>query len=369
MRSHMVKSKSRAYTKRARIFTGTGCNAKCRFCYYYLSGLKNFWPKELIMREIDIAERAGMKAVDFSGGEPTVHPHFLELVEYAKSKGFKVICTLTNGIKMSNEKFVKKLVDAGINDLLFSVHGHNSEEHDYITQIPKSFDKMIAAIRNFKEYGIPFRINCTVTNINYKNLEKHAILYNKLEPIQVNFILFNDFELADELTNQFAVRYSEAAPYIKRAIDLMKGNIPYINVRYIPFCFMEGYEEHVCDYPQKIFDPFEWSQRMLVRLPSNGIIPVWKYLGYLAYGFLKAHPFNIRLSREYLEDICIAMRVKEYVKSEVCKKCKFNKICQGLEKSYVKVFGISELKAIEGAPLKDPLHFRREFYKGYSYGD
>jgi len=356
-----------AYTKRARVFVGTGCNARCRFCYYYLTGLKDFWSKDVILHEIDIAKEAGMDAIDFSGGEPTIHPDFFELVEYAKSKGFKVICTLTNGLKMADEKFVKKMVDTGINDVLFSVHGHNPEEHDYITQIPGSFKRIIQSIKNFREYNIPFRINCTVTNINYKNLERHAELYSKLEPRQLNLILFNDFELADELTTQFAISYSEAAPYIKKAIDTMEGAIQYINVRYIPFCFMNNYEKHVCDYSQKIFDPFEWSQRMLIRLPATGITPLWKYFGYMIYGFLKTHP-KIKLSREYLEDICVSMRIGDYVKSEVCKNCKFNKICQGLEKSYVQVFGADELKPIEGETITDPLYFRRDFYAGYEYG-
>lgn len=357
-----------SYTKRARIFTGTGCNARCRFCYYYLSGLKNFWSKETIMQEIDIAKDAGMDAIDFSGGEPTVHPNFLELVEYAKSKDFKVVCTLTNGIRMNDEKFVEKMVDAGINDVLFSVHGHNSEEHDYITQISGSFDKIIRAIDNLKEHGVLFRINCTVSAINYRNLEKHAELYNKLEPRQVNFILFNDFELADELTEQYAVRYHEAAPYLKNAIDILNGKIPYINVRYIPFCFMEGYEKHVCDYPQKISDPFEWSQRMLIKFPATQLTPFWKYCGYLIYGFLKTHP-KLKFSKEYLEDICVSMRICDYVKSEICKHCKFYKICQGLEKSYFNVFGADELKPTEGKEITDPLFFRRDFYMDYKYGN
>ncbi len=358
---------SDTYTKRARIFTGMGCNARCRFCYYYLAELKGFWPKEVIMKEMDIAWKAGMKAIDFSGGEPTIHPDFIELIKYAKSKGFKTICTLTNGLRMADENFVKEMVENGINDVLFSIHGHNSQEHDYITQVPGSFEKIIRSVENLKKYSIPFRINCTVTNINYRNLEKHAKLYNKLEPRQVNFILFNDFELADQLANQFSVKYSIASSYIKKAVDILKGRVPYINLRYIPFCFMRGYEKYICHYPQKIFDPFEWSQRMLIKLTAKKVTPTWKYLGYFFYGFLKSHP-KIKLSKDYLEDICVSMRIRSYFKSEKCKKCKFNKICPGLEKSYFKIFGDSELKPADGEKIIDPLYFRKDFYSDFEYG-
>ncbi|MHA1847950.1 MAG: radical SAM protein [Promethearchaeota archaeon] len=354
------------YTKRTRIFTGTACNVKCRFCYYYLSEKHNFWSKKDIFKELDIAKSAGMKAVDFSGGEPTIHPDFIEIIKHAKDLGFGTICTLTNGSKMYKKDFTESIVKAGINDVLFSVHGYNPKEHDYITQVEGSFDKLIESIKNLKEFDIPFRINCTVSNINYKTLEKHAELYNELEPLQVNFILFNDFETAAGLSDKVSIRYSEATPYIKKAIDMMKDKVKYINVRYIPFCFMKGYEKHVTDYPQKIYDPFEWSQRLLIRFPATGIKSFWRYSAFLAYSILKTRP-KLKFSSDFFEDACVNVRMSKYVKSEACKKCKYDKICQGLEKSYIDLFGSSELESIEGEKIKNPLHFREDFYSGFSY--
>lgn len=355
------------YTKRTRIFTGAGCNVKCRFCYYYLNKCHSFWPKEKIKQQLRIAKSSGMKAVDFSGGEPTIHPDFIELVSYAKSLGFETICTLTNGLKMIDKIFVKKMIAAGINDVLFSVHGHNSKEHDYITQVKGSFDKIITSINNLKDFKIPFRINCTVSKINYKNLEKHAKLYKKLKPLQVNFILFNDFETASQLSEKFSVSYSKAAFYIKKAIKILENNVKFINVRYIPFCFMKGYEKHVTDYSQKIYDPFEWSQRLLIRFTAKDLVPFWKYSLYLIYSLLKTRP-RIKFNKDWIEDACVKMRLLDYIKSSECKNCSYDKICQGLEKTYKKIFGLGELKSVKGKKIVNPLLFREDFYKGYSYG-
>jgi len=349
------------YTKRARIFVGTLCNARCGFCYYILTGLKNVRPIKDIMKQIDLAKKADMEAIDFSGGEPTILPNFMRLIEYAKRKGFKTICTLTNGIRMSDKKFTEDLVNAGLNEVLFSVHGHSPEEHEMITGVRSSFSKIIQAIENVRDLGLIYRINCTVSKINYKNLEKHARLYNELKPLQVNFILFNDWETAKWVANKFCVRYSEAAPYIKRAIDLMKG-VRYINVRYIPFCFMKGYEKYVTNYPQKIYDPYEWSQRMLFRLGSKGIVGSMPYYGRLLMGLLRFHPKpKLKLS-EYAEDICVEYRRATYIKPKKCKNCCYYHICDGLEQSYVKIFGAKRLNPVEGIKITDPLYFRRDFY-------
>jgi len=352
------------YTKRARIFVGTVCNTRCRFCYYYLTGLKNKRPIENIKKQLDIAKKAGMEAVDFSGGEPTIIPEIFELVKYAKNKGFKIIGIVTNGLRMADKKFVEDIINTGLNDILFSVHGNSKEEHNWLTQVDGSFEKLMLAIKNVQDIGIPFRINTTVTKVNYKSLTEHAKLFVKLKPIQTNFILFNDWETADKISEHFCIKYSDASPYIKKAIDIMKEKIKYINVRYIPFCFMKGYEEHVCDYPQKIYDPFEWSQRILAKLDSKGIIHPLKYYSYLLYGFTKFHPPLKSNLIELAEDTAVAMRRGTYTKPEKCKKCKYYELCDGLEPSYVKINGIDELKPEIGEKIHDPLYFRKNFYKG-----
>ena len=352
------------YTKRAIIFIGTVCNVRCRFCYYYFTGMKDRRSIWDIKKQMHIVKRTGMEAIDFSGGEPTMLDELAELISYARQLGFKTIGMLTNGLKTYKKEYLQKLVDCGLNNILFSVHGHNAEEHDYTTQAKGSFSMVIKSIENVQEIGMPFRINCTITKINYKNLEKHAELYNQLKPIQVNFILFNDFETAFAFADKFLVRYSDSSSYIKRAIDIMKEKIPYINVRYIPFCFMKDYEKYVCCYPQKIYDPFEWSQRLLARLNSKEILPIWKYYAHLGFWFIRYHPPLKINFKEYLEDICITCRMKTYVKPEKCEGCKFYHICEGLEKSYVDMFDTSELKPANGEKIKDPIVYRRGFYAG-----
>ena len=350
------------YVKRIRIFTGMLCNAKCRFCYY--TGLVQNRTTENIKKQMDYARKHGMEHIDFSGGEPTMRKDFIELIEYAKKKGFKTVCTLTNGLRFWDMSYLKECVNAGLNEILFSVHGYDEKNHDWLTQVPGSHKKLINSMKNANKLGLTIRTNTTVTKSNYKFLERNAKIFVKFKPIQSNFILFNDWDCAEKVAGDFSIKYSEAAPYIKKAIDILKDHVKYINVRYIPFCFMNGYEEYVCDYKQKIYDPYEWSQKLLSRfgdpLDTKNAL---KHYGYIFAGTAKFGPSTKLNPKEYVEDIFIKYRRSTYKKpKEICKKCRFYHICDGVESSYAKIIGTGELKSQNGKIIKDPMHFRKNIY-------
>ncbi len=302
-----------------------------------------------------------MESIDFSGGESSLRPDFVDILDYAKRLGFKNLCTITNGQLLSNKVYLKKLVDHGLNEVLFSVHGSCAAEHDWLTQVPGSFGRLLSAIDNLKELGVLFRANVTVTRKNYKSLTDHAKLFLQKKPLQVNFILFNYWGSADKTADSMAVSYSEAAPYIKQAIDQMKSAVPYINVRYIPMCFMQGYENHITTHAQKIFDPFEWNPIAMSKT-QGGIKRHWMRL---AYFFTAGFPFRSTwgLGLSMGQRILLAAdRFRTYKKSSKCKKCKNYLICDSVEKQYADKLGFGEIQPIPGERITDCLHYRKEFY-------
>ena len=58
-----------------------------------------------------------------------------------------------------------------------------------------------------------------------------------------------------------------------------------------------------------------------------------------------------------------ADKFRTYKHSKVCKKCKNYLICDGPEREYVKAYGFNELKSDPGRYIKDPLHYRKNFYR------
>jgi uncharacterized radical SAM superfamily Fe-S cluster-containing enzyme len=50
--------------------------------------------------------------IQLSGGEPTVHPQFFDMVEMLFARGFSKVCINSNGIKLAQPAFVERLAGA-----------------------------------------------------------------------------------------------------------------------------------------------------------------------------------------------------------------------------------------------------------------
>lgn len=63
-------------------------------------------------------------AVQFSGGEPTVYPRFLDVIREAKNMGFAQVQVASNGIEFAKSiDFCKKAKEAGLNTIYLSFDG------------------------------------------------------------------------------------------------------------------------------------------------------------------------------------------------------------------------------------------------------
>ena len=243
------------YCTRAKLDTGPLCNYNCWFCYYQ-GDLDKTTPLDVILKRVDYLVECGIEEADLSGGESSLHPKWFDILDYCKSKGLK-ISTLSNGYKFADMDFLIKSKEHGLEEILFSVHGFDKESHNTIVGHRHGFDKIVQAIRNATELGLRVRVNCVVTQENYKNLSTDFVqLMLDLKPMQVNFLTLNFWGNIKSLK---LVPYSDVTDAIKRSIDQLKVSIKYLNVRYTPYCYMTGYEQYVCNTYQHIYDLYDWN--------------------------------------------------------------------------------------------------------------
>ncbi|WHX47055.1 radical SAM protein [Paenibacillus woosongensis] len=91
------------------------CNLKCPICYADSSPDKKLWRSlEEVERMLDAVVRneGEPDIVQISGGEPTIHPQFFEILDMAKRKPIKHLMVNTNGIRIAQDReFVKRLAD------------------------------------------------------------------------------------------------------------------------------------------------------------------------------------------------------------------------------------------------------------------
>ncbi len=105
------------------------CNLRCPFCfananvanYVYEPSVEEI--RNMLEQPISLEPRR-MQAVQFSGGEPTLSPHFIEACRLAKKLGFVRIQAATNGITLAKDfEFAQKARDAGLDTLYLQFDG------------------------------------------------------------------------------------------------------------------------------------------------------------------------------------------------------------------------------------------------------
>ena len=82
-----------------------------------------------------------------------------------------------------------------IDDLIMSVHGHNHEVINEISQNKTLFENVIKAFSNINKYfkGRMFKINCVVTIMNHESLLAILQFVNDLGAKQINFTFISRF--------------------------------------------------------------------------------------------------------------------------------------------------------------------------------
>ncbi|MFP4162385.1 MAG: radical SAM protein [Chitinispirillaceae bacterium] len=117
------------------------CNAKCSFCSIWQEQPKQDAASERVEDNLKQARKTGCSFVDFTGGEPLLHPDLPKFLKTAKKLGY--ITSVTTNCLLFPERRTEL---SGLIDLLhFSIDADSSELHDSIRGC-RSFDKVIESI-------------------------------------------------------------------------------------------------------------------------------------------------------------------------------------------------------------------------------
>ena len=157
------------------------CNLRCKHCYSN-SGIKR--ENELTFKEIkeliDDLAAAAVLNITLTGGEPLLHPHIFDVISYIRSSHLSCII-LSNGTLITNE-VVNRLKDIGILGVAISIDGATDETNDSFRGVPKSFEKVVHAIKMLQAAGIPVRGNIS---IHKENLHEFSGILNLLEQLHI----------------------------------------------------------------------------------------------------------------------------------------------------------------------------------------
>jgi uncharacterized radical SAM superfamily Fe-S cluster-containing enzyme len=145
------------------------CNMMCDPCFMdanqvgYVHELSWDEITEILDNALRIKPRRQL-SVQFSGGEPTMHPRFVDAIAYARKIGYNSVQAATNGIEFAKSKeFCKRAFDAGLRYVYFQFDGIGNDANSH-RQIGNLFDVKLRAIENIHEAGIEIVLVTTIVN-------------------------------------------------------------------------------------------------------------------------------------------------------------------------------------------------------------
>ncbi len=129
-------------------------------------------------------------SVQFSGGEPTISPYFLDAVAYAREVGYTSVQAATNGIEFAKDpEFCRKAAEKGLRYayLQFDGIGNAANEHRKVGNL---FDVKLRAIENLYSNGVD--IIPVITIINGINNEQvgRIVQFALDNPKRIPFLSF-----------------------------------------------------------------------------------------------------------------------------------------------------------------------------------
>ncbi len=302
---------------------------------------------DLLLVPIDVIRKTLLRYIDdgydsvwFLWWDISIHPNMLEIISYAKQIWFQKIQIITNAMIFEDTSKALDIINAWVDRVNISIHSHDPEVEDFLTQIPGWLQRKLRAIQNFNDLyntkilSSPISINIVVNKQNFKNLKKTCYFfykYNSISDIRCNFV-WPEFSL-EEYVDDILLSYTDFLPSFKEVVLLaLKYNIR-ITFDTVPPCIFI-----------KVFWYENWS-KLLGRFLGeqfdfiDTIDVPWMWEKF-QWKDRKAHELKY--------------------KSRSCIQCKYTNTCDGIWKDYVDRFGFMEcIPVLDQTSSKINLHINR----------
>jgi uncharacterized radical SAM superfamily Fe-S cluster-containing enzyme len=251
------------------------CNMMCDPCFMDANQVgfvhELSWEdiQTLLDNAISIKPRRQM-SVQFSGGEPTLSPYFLDAIRYSREVGYNSVQAATNGIEFAKSpEFCRQAAEAGLRYayLQFDGIGNAANEHRKVGNL---FDVKLQAIENLHAAGVEIVPVTTIVNgINNEQVGR-IIKFALDNPKKISFLSFQpvsftgrDEEITDERRHAQRYTLSHLAHDVKNQTGMGEPTRDWF-----PISFMGSFS----DWADMVHGPQnEWGQLNCGCHPNCGV--------------------------------------------------------------------------------------------------
>jgi len=285
----VVDEEEVASIEKPNIRVNWACNERCRFCWVDFD-----WTpptREKVLSQVDELIAAGHRWVTFTGGEPTLVPWLSDAIRAAREGGMETVHLQSNGVHLSDERMVSRLVNAGLNEALISLHSDDAETSERITQTPNSWERSVQGIDRLVEANVSVSLSHVLTGWNHQG--------------SASFVEF----VAERWKGKVGIVWSVAAPITAASTRYEDGVLPFDEVKASLVAGLErslelgvefGGQNGTCGVPRCVLED---DARFVIDIPTE------------------------------------MSTMSGFVKPPECEGCTYLHHCRGVRESYVSRFG------------------------------
>ncbi|MEL6342701.1 MAG: radical SAM protein [Myxococcota bacterium] len=325
---------SLAQAEHIELHLGQFCNNRCVFC---VSGQLTEQGRaapvstdELLAR-LDEAAASGVRGVTLLGGEPTLHPDFLTVLDRVVALGFAQIVLFTNGARGRQAAFLDAVMARGPITWRFSIQGSDAATHDAVTRRPGSFARIMAALAHLSSHDADITVNLCVNARSYASLPGYPALVAQygIRQLHVDVVRPKHTGVrSDEYLRDIMPRYTEMVPAFREMLakfDALGARCE-VHVGNLPLCLM----------PERA-DQIHHGGRPTVNITPD-LSGEWK-----------------ALQSKY------AVQFSDATYAPGCDGCVFRPQCRGVPAKYAAFYGVDELSPLTIEQLRDCDPHQRSF--------
>ncbi|MCD8013645.1 MAG: radical SAM protein [Lachnospiraceae bacterium] len=239
-------------------------------------------PVAEIRNAVDGMAEDGVTEITVSGGEPTMHPDFLEIVQYIQSKGMK-LTVLTNSERFADERFSDaflEIADRSSIKIITTIHSEKAAEHEAANQTAGSFHRTLRGLLKLSESGIRVIVKHCITKVNYRDLVSFYDFCEDtfMQDVDIQLCSIDYCGIPEEKLPEEMLSFPELRPYLEAMFDRNiekkkaggKRKLYCIN---IPLCSCDAFywKEYLQDCRRKMYDEYKDPHKKDMSEVSNNV--------------------------------------------------------------------------------------------------
>ncbi len=269
----LTEHEEAAHDKRNWVRLTYDCNDHCIFCldaHAHDGEMRD--PAEVKAQILD-GRRKGATRLILSGGEPTIHPRYVDFIRLGRLAGYRKIQTVTNGRMFAYRDFLTRCVDAGLGEITFSIHGPNARIHDALVGVRGAFDEEVRGLDNALEDGrLIVNIDVCVNRGNVKVLPEiiETFVARGVREYDLLHVIPFGRAFVDGRDTLF-YDLEEMQPFLQKAFAWSREPDMHIWLNRFPPAHCEGFEELIQD-PYKLNDEVRGRKEDYGRYLDQGVL-------------------------------------------------------------------------------------------------